>query len=276
MSETFCFLTSLRDVSKQSNYNEALVLLNQTIRSVLNQSYSKVKLIVVCNQIPDEAIKNEKIIYLVVDTPIPETHNEGLKDKGVKLVMGLKFLQIESPRYVFILDSDDWVHRDLAYHVMRNEYSGCWFVDDGYIVNHTDFLRVKIRGLCRYCGSCYIYDFNKLVSLTGINSLPTDVDCVDIINRLNPYIYIDLLGNHKKQFEYFYKFGVKFKRIPFASVCYVTNTSENMSKKQINGSGFPFTKSFAKDFSIHSYSYQSPGIFCYFRSGAHSLPPLSA
>jgi len=271
MSSQFFFLTTLRDLKNVNDQGEAVEILNQTISSVLNQSLKNIKILIVCNQVPDLATKDERVLYHVVDTTLPINREECLRDKGIKLVLGLKFIQRENPRYVFIIDSDDWVHRDLAKHVMAESYIDFWFVDRGYIVNKRQSLKTEVSGLCRYCGTSYVYDFNKLINLINIAELPIDIDEAGVVEKVDPFVYCNLLGNHKSQFSFFDSNGHKLQPIPFPSVCWVVNTGENQSKKKMSDSGFPFSSKFIRDFGVKEYEKNDFRVFFCLRSLMESL-----
>lgn len=257
MSDKFFFLTSIRNPSNLSDKDHATQLLNQTILSVLNQTHENVSLVVVCNEIPYEAIRHESIVYHIVETSTPCLQGSkeanlmaGRRDKGVKLLLGLKLIQKENPHYVFIIDSDDWIHKNIANYVMQRKSINFWYIDQGYLVNEKENLRTRKSGLCRYCGTAFIYNFDKIISMIGIKKLPFDIDENGVEDLVDPFIYQTLFGTHRFQFSYLRKRGYSLKSIPFPAVCWVVNTGENLSQKTMSCYGFPFTTKFLKNYGI--------------------------
>ncbi|MCF2947758.1 hypothetical protein L0668_06550 [Paraglaciecola aquimarina] len=255
----FLFLTTIRHPGNANNFDTILKLLKHTIESVLQQQTQfEFKLVIVCNEIPQIDILSDKVHFHVVDFPPPgkEKANEQTLynmqlDKGTKLASGLIFAKQFSPTQVFIIDSDDWVNSHIVEYVMSNKQEHFWFADSGYLLNYSNKTYIRKYGLCRYCGTSFIYSYSILMQMLGLDKqLSNKLNQPDIIDAIAEFELLNILGNHRFQFGYFLKYDIRFKALPFKSICWILNTGENHSGKNGGDMGLPVTHELLNDFGV--------------------------
>lgn len=259
----FFFITTLRHPKNAKNYDSVISLLQLTIESVCNQDTDfPYKLLVVCNQVPSIDVDHDKVEFLAVDYPPPgEGKADKLSlrdmhfDKGIKLAAGMLYMKQFNPSSVFIIDADDWVNKDIVNHVMSLPNTPFWFADTGYLVNYADKKVIRKHGLCRYCGTAFIYDYKKLMSMLNFKSgVKYNAPRESLIEAIDDYPLVSILGNHRFQFSYLQRFNFKIKALPFKSICWILNTGENHSGKTGGYEGLPLTQQVLSEFGIQSVS----------------------
>ncbi|WP_158971654.1 hypothetical protein [Paraglaciecola sp. L3A3] len=258
----FYFITTLRHPSNAKNYQSVLNLLKNTIESVCSQkTQHSYKFLIVCNEIPDIKVDTSKVEFLAVDFEPPGegagsklSFESVLKDKGTKLAAGLAWIHQYNPSKVFIIDADDWVSRDVVEFVNSNPEVDYWHVDTGYLVNLAEKKSTRKHGLCRYCGSTYIYNYHKLLNLIGYTGTLNQILSQDqIIENIDGFGLLYLLGDHRRQLGFFHRLQEKIIPIPFKAICWILDTGENHSGKTGGSDGVPITAAMLNEFGIKSF-----------------------
>jgi hypothetical protein len=158
-----------------------------------------------------------------------------------------------SPSKIFIIDADDWVHNKIVDHVAATPNTDFWYANGGYLVNLGDKKSIRKYGLCRYCGSTFIYDYKKLLEMVSFdNQLNENSSKEEMIAGIEKFPLLNILGNHRYQLAYIRKFGWQFKPIPSKAICWVVNTGENHSGKTGGQQGLPLKSSLLSQFGITS------------------------
>ena len=255
----FLFITTIRHPSNAKNFDTILALLNHTIDSVMNQKTNfDFKLVIVCNEKPALDVDPDKVHFHVVDFPPPgkekaseQTLYNMQLDKGTKLASGLIYAKQFNPKSVFIIDADDWISNKIVEHVMSNDQQKFWYADTGYLLNYSDKTYIRKYGLCRYCGTAFIYDYKLFMDMLKLSS-ENNVNFTreQIIETVDEFELLNILGNHRYQFAHFAKQGITFNPLPFKSICWILNTGENHSGKNGGDSGLPVTQSLLESFGI--------------------------
>jgi hypothetical protein len=257
----FFFVTTLRHPDNAKDYQAVIHLLSLTIESVSSQQTSvPYKFLIVCNKKPHISVDENKVIFHIVDFPSPGlgranqlSFDSFLIDKGTKIAAGLLFLKSHSPSKIFIIDADDWVHNKIVEHVAAAPNTDFWYANGGYLLNLGDKKSIRKYGLCRYCGSTFIYDYKKLMEMVNCdNELSENSSKEEMIAGIKEFPLLNILGNHRCQLAYIRKFGWKIKPIPFKAVCWVVNTGENHSGKTGGHQGLPLKFSLLSQFGITS------------------------
>ena len=259
----FYFITTLRHPKNAKNYQSVIDLLKLTIESVCNQKTDHpYKLLVVCNEIPNIEVDTDKVEFHVVDFPPP---GEGKAselllrdmhfDKGVKIASGLLYMKQHNPSKVFIIDADDWVNENIVETTAKEPSVDFWFADTGYLVNFRDKKYIRKHGLCRYCGTAFIYDYDKLVKALKFNTnLPHTASREKIAENIEDFPLVSILGNHRFQFSYMNKLGYSFKALPYNAICWILNTGENHSGKTGGDEGLPLNQKILSEFGMVTYT----------------------
>lgn len=257
----FVFITTVRHPDNAVDFSKVTNLLNLTLRSVCNQKTDfEYKIIVVCNVKPKLAVENTHIEFLIVNFPIPGTGKASglnfehvLIDKGSKCAAGLLYAKKFNPTKIFFIDADDWISNDVVEFVSKNTAVKLWYVNRGYMVDLNNLVYVPKYGLCRYCGTSYIYDFEMLMSFLDLpNALKFDDDIESFLEHIDDFKLKYILGNHRHQFKAFQDFGVKLHSLPFNAICWILNTGENHSGKKVGDIGFDVDNNFLDKFGVSS------------------------
>lgn len=267
----FAFVCPIRHPDTSNNYNEVIKLLELTISSICSQTTTEdFVFIVVCNKAPQLNISPQnasKVIFVAVDFPPPDNNKgtsvslEAVKfDKGTKIARGLLYLKSYMPDYVYIIDGDDWININVLssisdYTKNKNEKNNIdlWYANAGYIVNLKDQIYIKSYGMCRYCGSTYIYKYETLMDLTCLSNLHnSEASQAEISKAVEDHTLKNILGNHRQQLPFYKAHDRKMKEIPIPSVCWILNNGENHTGEDGGHFGLPLTPSFIKDFGISS------------------------
>lgn len=257
----FYFITTLRHPNNAKNYQAIIDLLLLTIESVCNQkTENKYKFLIVCNEKPNIQVNEDKVEFLTVDFPAPGVgkgeklaFDAVLKDKGSKLAAGLIWLHQFTPNKVFIIDADDWVNSHTVEYVNKHASVPFWHVNKGSLVNLSSKEYTSKYGLSRYCGSTYIYDYNKLMAILKYNGpMGVKLSQSEIISNFDEFSLLYILGDHRHHFAYFRKNGEKLKPLPLNAISWVLDTGENHSGKTGGNDGLPISNDFLATFGIKS------------------------
>jgi hypothetical protein len=255
----FAFLTSIRHPQTANDYHKVLELLSFTIESVLGQNTDQdFILVVVCNVIPKALCNDERVIFVQVDFPPADqgigesVAMEALKiDKGAKISAGLLFLKRYHPDYVYVIDADDWVNRNTVSYI-TSKNSNVFYANAGYVVDFDSRTYLKKYGSYRYCGSTYVYNYNTLMSISGLASLnyKEHLKVEDIIKKIDNFFLKEILGHHRRQLAYFQKINIQCKLIKIPIISWVKNNGQNHSGYYDNIEGIPISKYLFEIFSI--------------------------
>lgn len=257
----FYFVAPLRHPDNSANYAEVLKCLELSIESVKSQDTEfSVRFLIICNERPKLDIVLDDIEFLEVNfcsSGSAKGRNQRLidveQDKGAKIAAGLIKLTDCPPSHVAIMDADDWVHKTLVQHVMSNDTVDMWYVNKGLLVNRRNLTFVRKYGLCRYCGSTYVFKFDKLLktiafSATLLSESPRDA----FTEEVDSFTLQKLLGSHRHQLGYFHRKGFRIRPLPMNAVCWVVNSGENHSSTWIAPRGLPISKDLLADYGLRS------------------------
>lgn len=258
----FVFVCPIRHPASSNDYASVLAFLHDTIQSVNAQRTQRAyKLIVVCNETPDNAQSYANTEFVEVDYPAPDM-NKGTSvpldlvkdDKGCKISVGLLYARRFDPDYVYIIDGDDWFNIDTIEHVYNAEPSDLFYANSGYVVNLAEKTFLKKFGLCRYCGSVYIYNYSVFMTLSGLSQLAysDDLKKEAIYQAVSPYFLKQVIGNHRHQLHTFRSKGLLVNELSMPVIAWILNTGENHSGQNPAKHGLPVTTEFLHQFGITS------------------------
>ena len=277
----FVFLTSLRHPANANDFSKVEKLLSITLQSICGQTDEEFKVVVVCNELPSVEFKDPRVHYHVVDFPAPSqdksanlTASPKFKDKGTKYMSGILYARQFNPEYLYIVDSDDWVHRDVVKVINSAQKYPVWYVNNGYIVNYPTKEYKRISGLSRYCGSTFVYDFNYLLDCAQIKGEINEMSSQDeLIKQTSEFFILKLLSNHTINYRYFKSKGVTPRAIPLRAACWIQGTGENVSGTQGGAHGIPIDKAFKTTYSLPAaiQSDKKPNVLLYLRDMLTSM-----
>lgn len=257
----FAFLLKLRHPANAISYARNLAMLELTLNSILGQRTSYPFIIaVVCNVKPELSVKDSRIHYVLVDfqesgsrVASAQRQYDCWLDKGAKVAMGLHYLRAYNVSRVFLMDADDWVHRDTVETIMSRSEIGNWYADRGYLVDFHNQRTVRKRGLVRYCGSSLILDFDRLLDLVGLpEELAEDGSRDELLSKMGEFALVYILGHHRYYLGMFAARGELMSPIPIPVCCWVVNTGENRSGTSGPKYGRAFDSEFLASFSLDS------------------------
>ncbi|OZG73427.1 hypothetical protein BTA51_10400 [Hahella sp. CCB-MM4] len=255
------FLTSIRHPENAKDYGQIEKILKVTLGTVCGQTSDNFKVVVVCNQVPENKYDDPRIEYHVVDFPPPAvgqntsslqfSANSG--DKACKLYSGLLYSKKYSPDYVYIFDADDWIHKDIVKTLEESPKAKVWYVDKGYFVSYSEKEYKKKAGLTRYCGSTFAYDYEFILEQGESSKHPQlteNSSKEDLLNTLDEHYIYEILGNHAKHYNYFKSMGITPQSFKFRAACWVLGTGENWSGESGKANGLPCDEQFCSDFNL--------------------------
>lgn len=252
------FLTSIRHPDNANDFAKVERLLTVTLTSICGQTNTDFQVVVVCNRLPTVAIDDPRIHFHVVDFPAPSQQKASaleaapkFKDKGTKYMSGLLYAKRFNPDYVYIIDSDDWVNRELVQCLEGLPRYPVWYVDKGYVVDHGKKDFRKISGLSRYCGSTFVYDYKYLMEHAEIKGEIDEHSSQEaLIEGTSEYFILKLMCNHTINYRHFKAQGVEPKAIPLRTACWIQGTGENVSGTSGFTHGLPIDRKFVDTFSL--------------------------
>ncbi len=247
------FLTSLMHRQTARDFRVVEQSFERTARSVCNQSDDNFIFMVVCNEKPDIQFTHENLHYHIVDFPPAENSPDPTSkriDKGSKLVSGLLKIQKYNPKYVYIIDADDWIVRSLNQFLnSKPTQTVGWYISVGYTADlNTNRKQLKF-GVNRFCGSTFISNYATLMEKLNISGRLTESSGQnEIYNVLDKNLVIDLFVSHG-YIEFYAQYNMKYKVIPFPSLVWLRNTGENILSDGSFNSGVPIDSKFLELFS---------------------------
>ncbi len=186
----FAIVIPFRPKTESNNWIEESQLLNQTISSILRQTYHFLKIFVIYTDLPQDIIKDARVVYNVF--PFQHhaykeiaMHEELLSkfksekmvvrrwDKGRKLSYGCKIAKELGFDYIMALDADDRLSKNFfSYLVSKSPDGSCpgWFMEKGYIYKPPSFYFLRVpHGMRSLNGSTNILR-SDLVQIPDFNS----------------------------------------------------------------------------------------------------------
>jgi hypothetical protein len=212
--------------------------------------------LVVCNEVPDINVDSSIVKFLKVDFPPPDK-NIGTNvsfdavtlDKGTKIASGLLALQQYSPDYVYIMDGDDWFNINIIESI-KGKQADLWYADSGYVIDMKNKTYTKKYGICRFCGSTYIFNYKILMKAIDLKTYNLEINQKNIIEHMDDFALRYILGNHRHQLYFYKKRNLVIKKLPLSPVCWILNTGENHSAQPPGKHGLFLTSKFTEKFGI--------------------------
>lgn len=152
------FVTSLRAKALAKDWNHIVWLLEQSLKSIVNQTSRNWRAYVVCHDVPEMAERSDpRIRWLTTDIPLPErTFEDMTTDKAIKCTQGIEAALKDGARHVMLIDADDLVHRGLAATVADNAECAGWYFPLGYYYHYGSMRMRPQTNFHRFCGSSHI------------------------------------------------------------------------------------------------------------------------
>jgi hypothetical protein len=209
---TFVFVTPLKGKNASNNGERTQRLCQQTILSML-ASGPAARIILVCNEIPNDLPQDSRLTVASIVTPFPRTNREKMEDKYAKLSHGLAIARQFAPCWLMRADADDLVSYRLVEFAIRAEPAKHCVVESGWVWKQGSRFLVRQRNFHRFCGT----------------SLASRVDAVEFPNPLLPERDCWLLNGHHVVVDQLRALGHSMVSVPFPSVIYRVSHGENES-----------------------------------------------
>lgn len=242
------FITSIRHPNSSHNYIRVWEILKQTLYSVCGQSNENFKVIVVANKILDDFSDDDKVVnteFIEVDFPssvekMPDTPDRngrwvGIRqvrlDKASKFTIGTIVAKKYNPSYVMFFDADDFIHRDIAEYVLKDNNKIGYFISKGYLIRNN--LVQKINNFNKRCGTSNIFHFPTLLNEIGTENINETSSQDEIISANDSTFIRNRLGSHKLLHDLFASKYNLVDEIPFRAGIYNIETGENTTKRSM-------------------------------------------
>ena len=214
------FLIPFRSKVTTSNWDLTVKLLNNTLKSVFNQTYQEFKVIIACHELPPIIGDYDNRLEIIqVNFPPPVHFKDHLTDKYYKKRILVHRVQEYGGKYIMFVDADDYISNRLAAWVKDHEHPTGWFIQTGYEYDaSSNSLRVTPR-FNNICGT------SAILNISILNG-PVDTAFTDY-KRVNEYLFD---YGHNEWNEVLKEQEQKtLGIIPFKAAVYIMNTGVNWS-----------------------------------------------
>jgi hypothetical protein len=228
------FITAVRHPHNSVSYERVSRLLDATLHSVCRQTDPEFCVVVVCNELPSITIDDPRVQFVTTDFPPPSDQtggavdfNDGVIDKGSKLVLGVAAARVHNPDHVMFFDCDDLVHHGLAEFVNRSPTTAGWYSPSGYLHTvGTRFVQPMTTDFHLKCGSCDILR-------TDLIPVPSDLSISSsketVIDSVGADTLYRLFATHGHWPEYLATSGMHLDPLPLPAAIWMIGTGENAS-----------------------------------------------
>jgi hypothetical protein len=219
----FSFGIPLKSQSVATDWSLVVRLLENTLRSIFNQTVQDFRVVVACHEVPQTSFNGDpRLEFVTIDFPRPLYLAERVIDKHRKRETALSRLRCSDDAYYMLLDSDDLVSSRLVEFVERDKARHGYLVKSGY---EWDFSANVVRlapAFHRLSGSCAV-----------LRLRPDDIP----ESPLQPEnsIVRELMNRHHPTWAgWLASIGRPLVPLPLRGVTYVMNTIENLSGQKGN------------------------------------------
>lgn len=198
---------------KRDSWSRVSEICNNSIRSVLNQTSKNFRLVLVCNEPPQDMVEDEKIILQRTDLPCPTDYKGVLRDINLKIKLAMSVARQFAPAYIMRIDADDFVSNRVVAYTEQHPNENGWYFKWGYCYDYwtQDFCLQPNFHLM--CGTAHI-----------INC--TEKDFPDSLSTADEE-WLNFIWEHQGINELLEPMGRKLKPFPFLAVVRSVNTGVN-------------------------------------------------
>jgi hypothetical protein len=226
-----------------------------TLGSVLNQRETDLRVVIVANEPPDCMLPADPRIEVVQvgfppATTLGRPSDVGIEaDKGAKLGVGTSVAMRYQPTHLMFVDSDDFIHRDIATLAAAHPEQAGWFADSGYLHQRgSRSVRLLREGFHLRNGSTH-------VMRADILAVPDDIDPgverEEVFERIGRGVVSSTMGRHRPIVGFFETLGTPLAPFPFPAAVWEIGTGENSSGSLAGtGARVALTPAIARDFAI--------------------------
>jgi hypothetical protein len=250
------FITTIRHPDNAFSFERIEALLSQSLRSVCRQTDESFCVVIVTNCDLALSFAHPSLHFVTVDFPPPGVgrgrhldYHALTLDKGTKTVVGIIRAAELGADHVMFVDSDDYMHRDLAKYANSHGGHPGWFSSAGYI--YTSGLR-------------YVHpietDFHNKNGSTSI--LRTDIIAApdqlkvsstqtEITDAMGSAYVSSIIGQHGKWVDLLLPRGYVMESLPFPAAIWNVGTGENHTGNLVSGRRRrPIDKALGEEFGL--------------------------
>jgi hypothetical protein len=210
------FVLALQSPEASQNWQQVSRFCERTVRSVCAQSCQDFRVFLVCNQRPTWSFNHPALTIIEDKFPIPDPDIlSRMRDKCLKVKVGLIAARHHAPAHVMIVDADDCVHRDLAALARKWPSAHGWIFDVGYCHDEGTRWLLLWKDFDQYCGTSAIVRLERC-------ELPNSL-C-----EANDHYFI-LSKGHERIRYFLHERGTPLLALPFTGAIYITGSGENTS-----------------------------------------------
>ena len=205
------FIIPIRHPNSSISYARAGTLLEDTLRSVCNQTDQNFRVVVVCNKTPAISYEKRYVEFIEVDFASPslidlKNKNPSLfdinKDKAAKHIIGLQHARKHKPDYVMFMDGDDFVHHSISKIVNAHPNENGWYIDKSYLYLHGRHILAEKDNFPLHCGISNIVNTDLIHLPQNVSMSMSADELYDAFEESN-YL-LNVIGGHQGSF-FFYK-----------------------------------------------------------------------
>lgn len=251
-------ITTIRHPDNSNSYERIEALLSRTLKSACSQINKEFRVIVVCNQIPNTKFQSPKVDFIKVNFPPPSDKKgsslkleDCRKDKVGKMITGILHAEKYRPKYLMLLDSDDFISNKISGYVNSHPGQNGWHIDKGFVYGDGGALIRRTQAFNTKCGSSHIFSWQLIRQFLNFpEDFPLNPTQEQIWEIANAEFLRKTFATHWQTEGYFKKLGFPLKSIPFPAGIWVLDTGENRSGKSFLNVGYPVSNKIKKEFSL--------------------------
>lgn len=238
------------------SYRHLSKLLEMTLQSACNQSVDDFIIVVVCNTQPEIGVYDKRVVFKIVDFPIPESRHQVLLDKGVKRLVAIKYaLEHKRISHFMTLDADDLVSNQLVSKVQAylKENPNGLTLNRGYLLDFNDHRLQEKFGFNHYCGSSLVLNLDLIMTYLGCEqeTLKACTDYNNFLDICDQYVVKELLGDHRQPKHYFKEKGRPLTGVKEPLTTWVINNGENVSRTTVGKGTKGIDQQYLDEFSLN-------------------------
>lgn len=208
------FIIPLKSPEVSKDWSVVSRLCNQTLNSILRQTCPELRIILVCNQAPEDFPKDTRLEIVTDDFLIPKNRSEVFLDQKLKVKRGMLACRGFGEGYIMRMDADDFVHRELVAYVKKYYGANGWYFPKGFVYQE---------------GLKYIYIRNNFHYSTASSHIVwlTEADLPQSMDTPDDNYFVDLWRHIrlKKTCEQLQR---PLKPMPFRAAAYTIGHSESV------------------------------------------------
>jgi hypothetical protein len=175
----------------------------------------EVRVVLVCHELPKGLPGDGRLIVKSITTPKPQTREQMMEDKYLKIKMALVVAREFAPAWLMRADADDLISRRLVKFIQKQPTNTAWYSEEGWAHRLGSRWALKLHNFHKLCGtSCVTY--------------VTSAELPETFDQPSREFYL-LTQGHNLMVDYLRKLDMTVNPIPFPTTVYVTDSGENWS-----------------------------------------------